>query len=279
MRFLMQFARLIPYRVSVALGGMLGFAAYYLLPKERKRTGQNLSEVFSGHDRTWVRRTARRTFIHLGKSLLETVSLRPARLGSVVTVRGFDNLRNALAGGRGAVYVTGHIGNWELMAGAVAREFPLSVVAAPLKPEPLNDMIIALRAELGARTIVRSRPGAAKELIRVFRENRVLGILIDQDTDVEGAFVDFFGRKAWTPTAAAQMAIRFNAPVVFGHIHREKDGRHTVNIEGPIEMTRTGDEDRDIEINTAMLTRRIEETILRDPVQWVWMHRRWRRRP
>jgi len=70
-------------------------------------------------------------------------------------------------------------------------------------------MIVRLRASRGVRTILRSRAGAAKELIRVFRENRILGILIDQDTDVDGAFVDFMGRPAWTPTAAAQMAIKF----------------------------------------------------------------------
>jgi KDO2-lipid IV(A) lauroyltransferase len=272
-------ARLLPYRVSVLIGGALGRIAYVLLPSERKRACENLEAVFPGRDAAWVRRTARRTFVHLGKALLESVAIRPGIIPDVVTVRGIDTVRSALDEGRGAVYVTGHIGNWELMAGAVSQTFPLSVIAAPLKPEPMNDMIVALREGLGIRTIIRGRPGAAKELIRVFRENRVLGILIDQDTDVEGAFVDFLGRKAWTPTAAAQMAIRFHAPVLFGYIHREQDGRHTVTIEGPIEMTRTGSEHEDIAANTALLTKKIEDAILRDPVQWVWMHRRWRRQP
>ena len=132
---------------------------------------------------------------------------------------------------------------------------------------------------MGVRTILRSRAGAAKELIRVFRENRILGILIDQDTDVEGAFVDFMGKPAWTPTAAAQMAIKFGAPVVFGYVQRGSDNRHTVTIEGPLELTRTGNDKEDIRTNTAMFTKMIENAILQNPEQWVWMHRRWRRQP
>lgn len=277
-RFLFLVARLLPYRVAAGIGGVLGRFACFLLARERERAAAGLALAFPERDPMWVRSAVRQTFLHLGRSLMEAISLRPTLLSSVVTINGIDRIRGALEQGRGLVYVAGHIGNWELMAGAIGQAFPLSVIAAPLKPEPMNDLIVALRTKFGVKTIIRGRPGAAKELIRVFRENRVLGILIDQDTDVEGAYVDFFGKKAWTPTAAAQMAIRFNAPVVFGYIHREGDGRHEVTIEGPIEIIRTGDEDDDIAVNTALFTRRIEQAIRRDPVQWVWMHRRWRRK-
>ncbi len=129
--------------------------------------------------------------------------------------------------GKGVIYVTGHIGNWELMGHAVAARYNLSVIAAPIEPEQVNDMIVDLRAGMGVRTILRGRPGASRELVRVFKENRIMGILIDQDTDVESAFVDFMGKPAWTPTAAASMAIKFGAPVIFGYVQRGKDNRHT----------------------------------------------------
>jgi KDO2-lipid IV(A) lauroyltransferase len=116
-------------------------------------------------------------------------------------------------------------------------------------------------------------------LIRIFKENRILGILIDQDTDVESAFVDFMGKPAWTPTAAASMAIKFGAPVIFGTIQRGGDNRHTITIEGPLELVRTGNDEKDIIANTAMFTKKIEDCIARNPEQWVWMHRRWRRQP
>lgn len=272
-------ARMVPYRAATAIGGLIGSIGYLLLPKERGRALDNLRAVFPGRDQHWINDAGRRTFRHLGRSLMETLAMTRDRLGREVVIDGMDRLKTALAQGKGVVYVTGHIGNWELMAAAVAQTCTVSVVAAPLKPEPLNDMIVGLRERLGVRTIVRSRPGAAKELIRVFRENRILGILIDQDTDVEGAFVPFMGREAWTPTAAAEMAARFGAPVVYGFIRRGPDGRHRVTIVGPLDLMRSGHPDRDIITNTAMLTKCIETTILQEPEQWVWMHRRWRRRP
>ena len=252
---------------------------YFLLPRERKRTLSHLAIAYPDQDRQWLIRTARGTFVHLGKSLLEAVSMDKQRLGVQVSFQGFDNLTQAMKQGKGVVYFTGHIGNWELMAGAVAQTYPVSVVAAPIEPAPLNNRIVGLRASLGVRTILRGQPGAAKELIRVFRENRILGILIDQDTDVEGAFVDFMGRPAWTPTAAAQMAIKFDAPVIFGYARRETDGRHTVTLEGPLQLIRTGNDEADIKANTAMFTMMIEDVVRREPEQWVWMHRRWRRQP
>ena len=272
-------ARLLPYRFAVASGGMLGYFAYYLLSRERNRAIAHLSAVFPERGANWARQMAHRTFTHLGKSLLEVMAINPRKIQSYVTFRGLEHLAAAVAQGKGVVFVTGHIGNWEIMGGAVADKYSLSVVAAPIEPEPVNDMIVALRASIGVRTILRSRPGAAKELIRVFRENRILGILIDQDTDVESAFVDFMGRPAWTPTAAAQMALKFGAPVMFGYVQRGSDNRHTITIEGPLKLIQTGDSEEDIRTNTAMFTKKIENAILKNPEQWVWMHRRWRRQP
>ena len=272
-------ARLLPYRFGVWLGGMLGTIAFYLLPRERKRALQHLTLVFHEKGDAWVSRTARRSFMHLGKALLELMLMDTRRLARLVDIEGEDNLRNAFAQGRGVVFVTGHIGNWELLAGAVALRYPSSVVAAPIEPQEVNDMILDLRAAMAVKTIVRGKPGASRELIRVFKENRILGILIDQDTDVESVFVEFMGRPAWTPTAAASMALRFGAPLLFGFILRGQNNRHTITVEGPLELIRSGDDEKDVIANTAMLTKKIEACILENPEQWVWMHRRWRRQP
>ncbi len=273
------FASMVPYRMGVSAGGAIGFAAYYLLRRERSRAVKHLEQTFQEKGTPWVHRTARRCFVHLGKALLEVMLMSPRHLDRFVGIEGEDNLRKAFEQKRGVVYVTGHIGNWELMAQKVACLYPLSVIAAPIEPEQVNDTIVELRARRGVRTIVRSRPGAARELIRAFKENRVLGILIDQDTDVEGAFVDFMGRPAWTPTAAASMAIKFGAPIVFGYIQRGESGRHKIIIEGPLHLTMTNDTEKDIITNTAMLTKKIEDVIRGNPEQWVWMNRRWRKQP
>ncbi len=272
-------SRLLPYGFGIRAGAALGFLCYYFLPRERKRTLAHLTSVFADRGSAWIRRTARGSFMHLGKSLLEIMLMTPERLDTIADFPGQDNLRTALAAGKGVVYVTGHIGNWELCGGVIARRFPLSVVAAPIEPAPLNEMLVRLREQTGMKIILRGKPGASRQLIRIFKENRILGLLIDQDTDVEGAFVDFMGRPAWTPTAAASMALKFGAPVVFGYTRRGKDNRHTVIVEGPLKLVRTGDLEQDIVANTALFNRKIEDCIMREPEQWVWMHRRWRRQP
>jgi KDO2-lipid IV(A) lauroyltransferase len=278
-RFVLFLAKLMPYRFGVWVGGFLGGIGYYVLRRERKRALEHLSAVFLDRGEGWVRRTARASFVHLGKSLLELILITPDRLPRIARVEGRESIERAVARGKGTVCFTGHIGNWELSGAVIALAKPMSVVAAPLEPEPLNDLIVKLRNRVGMTVILRGRPGASRELIRVFKENRMLGLLIDQDTDVEGAFVDFMGRPAWTPTAAASMAFKFGSPVLFGFAHRDSDGRHTITVEGPIELIRTGDEQKDIVANTALFTKMIEETIMKNPEQWVWMHRRWRRKP
>ena len=278
-RLIRLISRLLPYSFGVQAGAALGFIGYYLLPRERKRALTHLALVFKDREDAWIRRTARGSFMHLGKSMLEIMLMTPERLAAIADFPGEANLRDALAAGKGVVYVTGHIGNWELCGGVIAQHFPLSVVAAPIEPAPLNEMLVGLRERTGMKIILRGKPGASRQLIRIFKENRILGLLIDQDTDVEGAFVDFMGRLAWTPTAAASMAIKFNAPVVFGYTRRGRDNRHTVVVEGPLELVRTDNIEQDIITNTALFNRKIEECIMREPEQWVWMHRRWRKQP
>ncbi len=278
-RLVLLLAKLMPFRTGIRAGGFLGALCYYILRRERRRAVENLAAVFPGKGKDWVRRTARANFVHLGKSLIEMILITPDRLLEVARVEGRENIERAVALGKGTVWFTGHIGNWELSGAVIAQTKPVSVVAAPLEPEPLNDLIVKMRNKVGMRVILRGRPNASRELIRVFKENRMLGVLIDQDTDVDGVFVDFMGRPAWTPTAAASMALKFGAPVLFGSDRREQDGRHTITVEGPIELIRTGDDVKDIAANTAMFTKKIEETIMKNPEQWVWMHRRWRRQP
>jgi KDO2-lipid IV(A) lauroyltransferase len=273
------FSLIVPYWLGVRVGGVLGLVAYFLLPRDRTRAITHLTLAFPEKDLSWIHHTAKRCFIHLGKGLLEAMLITPRRIEQVVTIRGEEALHAALDMGKGVIFVTGHIGNWEFLAHAVAARYNSSVIAVPIEPEQVNDMIVKLRAGMGVRTILRSRPGASRELVRVFKENRIMGILIDQDTDVESSFVDFMGRPAWTPTAAASMALKFGAPVLFGYIQRGKDDRHTVTMEGPLNLIRTGDREKDVIANTAMLTKKIENAIRSNPEQWVWMHRRWRRQP
>jgi KDO2-lipid IV(A) lauroyltransferase len=171
------------------------------------------------------------------------------------------------------VFATLHLGNWELMAVALARAgYPISTVAKESHDPRFTRLLARERARFGVECIYRGRPGAVAGILRALKRGRVLGLLIDQDTRVPGVFVPFFGREAFTPVAAAAIALRTGAPVVVGTIRRLRGGGHEVTIE-PCPLP-AGERDA-----TALITRRFEERVRRRPSQWVWFHERWRTQP
>ncbi|MEO7794558.1 MAG: lysophospholipid acyltransferase family protein, partial [Thermoanaerobaculia bacterium] len=172
------------------------------------------------------------------------------------------------------VIVTGHCGNWELLAAALnQRGLGMLVVAREIDEPGLQTMLLDLRARFGTRTIVRGTPGAARALLGALRGAGALGMLIDQDTKVEGVFVEFFGRPAWTPVGAAELALRFDAVVLPTFIVRRPDGTHEATIHPELALPAAPT------AATALMTAAIEAQIRSHPEQWVWLHRRWRRQP
>ena len=268
---------LLPERACGKVGRAVGSLAHLLARRERRLARRHLGLAF-GLDPDGARAglLTRGVFAHLGQSLGEVGRLmaRPDRLPAVeipaATRRALDE---ALAAGRGAIFATGHLGNWELMAVALARAgYPISTVVKESRNPRFTRLIDGQRARFGVECVYRGRPGAVAGILRALRRGRVLGLLIDQDTRVPGVFVPFFGRQAHTPGAAAAISRRTGAPVVVGSILRRRDGVHEVTVE-PCPLP---DDEREA---TALLTARIEERVRRRPSQWVWFHERWRTRP
>ncbi len=223
------------------------------------------------------RALARRSFAHLGEVLGECCYLHhcsAADVSSHVTLAGWEHVEAARAQRRPIVVFTGHCGNWELLAAALnVRGLGMIVVAREIDEPGLQKMLLDLRARFGTRTIVRGTPGAARALLGALRGAGALGLLIDQDTKVEGVFVQFFGRPAWTPVGAAELALRFDAAVLPTFIERLADGSHSACIHPALALP------TDPTAATALMTAAIEVQIRAHPEQWVWLHRRWRRRP
>jgi len=264
------------WRDAQSAGGALGRAAWRLSRRERGRALEHLAIAFPDLQQEVRERLGRAAFEHLGVVLAECLWLRDrgrAEIPRHVLLRGGERIAAARATGRPLLFVTGHCGNWELLAARIACGLELAVVARELDEPGFQEELLAFRARFGTRTIVRGTPGAARELLRTLRSGGALGMLIDQDTRVEGVWVDFFGRPAWTPSGAADLALRFRAIVLPVFIERLADGSHRVDVEPELELT------DDATAATQAMTAAIEAQIRRVPEQWVWMHRRWRRRP
>jgi KDO2-lipid IV(A) lauroyltransferase len=231
---------------------------------------------------------ARASLVHLGWLAAEVMTLPRwrARLpGYVRLAPGAERVfREVMARGRGLVYVAGHVGNWELMAQRVPMlgGWPAATIAKATPDRRLNALIERTRAEGGVRTLWREDPATARAMIRCFKQNEILGILIDQDTNVQGVFVPFFGRPAHTPRAAADLALRFRAPVVVGTSRRlgprPGDGHEVQAVEVPYDPAAADREAEAIRL-TAACTAVLENAIRRNPPEWVWMHERWKTAP
>jgi KDO2-lipid IV(A) lauroyltransferase len=185
-------------------------------------------------------------------------------------------LRAAHAEGKGVILVTGHIGSWELFARRIAAlGLPSATVAKETQDPRLTKLLEDSRAGAGVKVFWRGSAMSAREMLRFLRAGGMLGILIDQDTKVGGYFVPFFGRPAFTPRAAGDLAVRTGAAMVFGCAHRVGPSSHRAVVRR-IDPPRSGDRDQDSLALTAEATRIIESEIRAHPEEWVWMHPRWK---
>jgi len=274
---------LLPLRAAQALGRALGRAAFHLAPGERRKALATLSVAFPEMTDEARLELVRSCFGHLGRVALE-MAVAPRlgnRLERLVDVSGaaLTRIQEAHARGKGVVCVTAHLGNWELHGARVARHgFPLSVVGKENVDPRLTRLMERSRAAGGMRTLWRGQPGVAVSMLRALRKGELLGMLIDQDTNVQNVFVPFFGRPAATPRAAADLVLRTGAAALVFLNHRGDDGVYRTTTE-EVEVPRTGDDERDAVELTARMTERIEAAIRAHPEQWVWMHQRWKTKP
>jgi KDO2-lipid IV(A) lauroyltransferase len=217
-------------------------------------------------------KTTRRMFVHFSESIWELSRLRLSV--PELDAQAKQVLDQALAEGRGVIFITGHVGNWEILGQAIAAAgYPIATIATPFYDPRITKWLDEWRTQRGLK-ILWSEQNSGKAILRVLRSNNLMAFLIDQDMKTAGDYVPFFGRPAFTPTTPAALALRTGAPVIFCWHHR-RGKRHQITVERVV-YGRTGDRQRDVLALTALLTARLENVIRTVPEQWVWMHRRWR---
>ncbi len=287
LRGLIRLFAALPRGPVMAFGTAVARLAWLVARRTRAEMRSGLAVAFPEKSAAERDAIARATLLHLAWLAAEMVTIRSydARLEEYVSFApgAKERLDAALAHGKGLVYATGHIGNWELMARRVARTgIPSATIAKESGDPKITALIEEIRTEGGFETLWREDPGTARAMIRCFKQNKLLGLLIDQDTRVQGVFVPFFGRPAYTPRAAGDLAVRFRAPVVVGWCRRRGprrgDGHEVCVVDIPFDPD-APDRDAEAVRVTAACTAAIEAAIRANPPEWVWMHDRWKRKP
>lgn len=282
-RFLIYLSNLLPRTVWLTFCGWLGRIAYMVSPKPRERTIYHLGLAFGKEKSTQeIVALSKRVFVMLGKNggdILRSLKVRTlADLNKFLITDGLENYEKAFARGKGVMFLTSHLGAFDLQITNMAlRGLNPNIIGTALKDERLNELLWQYRNAYGAVAIERGKE--SMRLFKVLKSGGSIAILIDQDTKVKSRFVEFFGMKAATPIGATVLALRTGASVVPTYIYLGDDGKQHMHILPEIPLVVTGDEETDLIVNTQNFTNFTEKIVREHPEQWVWMHERWKTRP
>jgi len=272
----------LPRLTAIRVMRWVGQLTFTLDKRGRKRTIAQLTMAF-GHEKSAaeIRTLAAQVYRHFATAMADTMRL-PVILrqgiNRLISVQGIHHLDQALASGHGVLMITGHFGNWELLGAWLAQNgYPLRVVGTILENAGLNKIVVDMRNQAGYTNIARGT--GTREILRSLRQGCAIGMLIDQDTKVQGAFVEFFGRPAHTPTGPVILARKFEVPIIPIFMHLQADLTYRIECEPPLTQEYTTDEARDLVVNTQKCSEVYERIIRRFPEQWVWMHKRWKTQP
>jgi KDO2-lipid IV(A) lauroyltransferase len=279
------FFRVVPRPLGRGILNLLAFLAFYLDARHRRIADINLQVAFPEMSRLQRFRIARRSFQITAQNLLEVSRLPGLTKDSIPALveydhhSGWNNFEAAKARMKPILYLTGHFSAWELLPAAHALYGnPLSFVTRPLDNSRLERCLFRARQASGNTVI--SKKNSVRQILETLKASGSVGILMDQNTDPqEGMFADFFGLPAATTTGVALFALRTDATVLPGYLTPMRAGRYFIKFLPPLELVRTGDRNRDVEENTRLFNRVLEDIIRDQPESWLWGHKRWHYQP
>ena len=266
-----------PRSVADALGRGCARILDTVVPRLRQTAYRNLTFAYPQADSEWRRTVVDGVYRSIGRLLVAFARLPRIDADNVadwIRYEGFEHYEQAKKRGKGVLFATAHLGNWELSAFAHALlTEKMSIVVRPLD-NPLIDDLVETRRGLSGNTLL-SKRDFARSILHALRDNEPVGILVDQNSAGDNAaFVPFFGRQACTNLTFAKLAEHSGAAVIPGFaLWNESERRYVLRFYPALEMTGDAVED------TALVQTAVELAIREYPDQWLWIHRRWKTRP
>jgi len=267
----------LPRPVSDALGLACANTLDLLVPRLRQTAYTNLAFAFPDKDAAWRKHTADGVYRSIGRLMVALARFPRIDINNVsewIRYEGFEHYERAKEHGKGVLFATAHLGNWELSAFAHALlTEKMSIVVRPLD-NPLIDNLVETRRALSGNTLL-SKRDFARSILHALRDNEPVGILVDQNSAGDNsAFVPFFGKQACTNLTFAKLAEHSGATVIPGFaVWSDPERRYVLRFYPPLEMSGDAVED------TARIQAAVEAAIREYPDQWLWIHRRWKTRP
>ncbi|QPJ65452.1 MAG: lysophospholipid acyltransferase family protein [Candidatus Nitrohelix vancouverensis] len=269
------------YRLARAIGGALA-----ALPDKRRKYGLlNLDIAFGDAKPSFEKkRIYKESVIQVTLSTLQCLWLRhdtEARTQSLIPhpPEGLEVVKECLERGKGILFLTAHYGNWEVMGLKhgylnLARLHP---IVRRLDNPFLEKAAADLRTRSGNHLLYRDE--SPVKIFRALKDNEAVAVMMDQNTAIGGVFVDFFGKKAGSPTGAARLSLSSGAAVIPLFCYPQKDGSYRVQYGPELRIDKGGDKKEAILNGAQECQNYIEAEIRKQPEAWMWIHRRWKTRP
>lgn len=264
---------------AVKLGRRLGQFVYYAIPIRRDVVLENIERALPETSKKERRRIARGAYAMFGQNFFEFLRT-PVRthdeLKSRMRMHNVHLLQEAHDSGKGTILMSGHFGNWEILACAiVALGYPMVVIAKKQRNRLVDEMINSYRRSGGIETVPLGM--GVRDFLRALRQNKFVAMLADQEARKDAVFANFFNIPSATAAGPALLAIKTGAHIIFSTCIQRMDGDYDVYFE----KIQTDDVDGLSEENIQLVTQRhvstLEEKIREWPDHWFWMHKRWKK--
>jgi KDO2-lipid IV(A) lauroyltransferase len=277
LRTVMFFLYLIPVKAAKKIGLLIAEFAFYFVPVRKKHVIESLTIAFPSKNRKEIFKIAKDVYRQFVITVVEFIFFRKMtgeEIKDMYEDSDFKLMEESLKQGKGAVLLSGHFGNWELLAKSFAQRYPTSVIVAQQSNPMVDKLMNETRTIKGFNTIYKDSL-VFRAVSRALKRNEFVAILADQDAGRQGVFVPFFGRLASTAKGPAAFALRCGCPIIAAFAVRKPDGKYkTVPVE--IKKPEGVEEEKAIEMIMAEYSRILQKQIEEYPPYWFWFHRRWK---
>lgn len=262
----------LPLRVLHCLGAGLGYLLFYCMPQDKKRALENIAQSQLAVNPAGINRIARQSFLELGKAIVETPMIWQKKeielLPLVKQVHHWSTVKDALQLGKGIIFLTPHLGCFEITSIYYGSKHPITVLYRPPKIKSLESLILQGRARKGI-TLAEANASGVRKLMQALKKGEAIGILPDQIPAAgEGEWADFFGKPAYTMILASKLAERTGAAVIMAYGERLANGEgyeiHLTQLENSAIAT------------PALLNKAIEQQVAQKPTQYLWRYNRYK---
>jgi KDO2-lipid IV(A) lauroyltransferase len=280
-RLIILAARPFPPKVGYFFARIFAEVCYLFFREQRRALKDAMARVLNTVDEREISLAARRSFRNFGKYVIDFIHFldsTPEEVRRRIVFDHLDRIDEAMAEGRGIVFITLHFGNWDMgAAGLAAYNYPVNVVAETFRYPQMNALIQGSRRHLGMKVTPMEKVGPG--VIRALRRGEILALLIDAPEPGGTETVDFFGAPMEVPMGPARIALRTGARVMPAVLLRVKGEEDKIKpmVDFDLVYEKTGDEEEDVRRLTQQIMWSLERLIRHDPDQWFIFHPLWNR--